>query len=219
MFRDPPRRVVKAVPATPDAVKTAAAAPSVPRSIALNAPPTFVVGDSWSYRVTNLMDGKERETKARIKEVRGDEVHFEAGHIMDAYGNWIRLKRASAVDTFSPPTPWFVFPMRPGNSSTIKTVQTTTEADGRVKVTDSEVKITVIGEEEIVVPAGKMRAIKLERLANWKQRDSDNGGVRTQTYWYSGPVKRLVLIEDKNVTLKGKTVFHERHALVSHSVQ
>jgi hypothetical protein len=77
----------------------------------------------------------------------------------------------------------------------------------------------VIGEEEVEVPAGKMRAMRVERVANWKERGSDNGGVRTQTYWYSGQVKRVVRLEDKNVTLKGKTLLHERHELASHTVR
>jgi hypothetical protein len=88
-----------------------------------------------------------------------------------------------------------------------------------VRVVDSQVKLTVIGEEEIEVPAGKMRAMKVERVANWKQRDSENGGVRTQVYWYNGAVKRVVLMEDKNVTFKGKTLLHERHALTSYASQ
>ena len=215
MFRSPPPK-----PAPPP-LKTASAPASAPRSVlvAVNSPPAFAPGDSWTYRITNLADGNVRQVNVRVKEVRGEEVQFENGTIVDLFGNMVRMRRGNTVDTFSPPTPWFVFPMRPGNVSDIKTVQTSTEADGRIRIMDSQVKLTVIGEEEIEVPAGKMRAVRIERVANWKQRDSDNGGVRTHTYWYSGHVKRLVLLEDKNVTLKGKTVLHERHALVSHSVK
>ena len=214
MFRSPP-------PKPAAAVKAPAAQPSAPRSaaVAVNSPPTFVAGDTWTYRITNLADGTVRQANVRVQEIRGDEVHFDTGTISDLYGNTIRLRRGNTVETFSPPTPWYAFPMRAGNVSDIKTVQTITEADGRIRVTDSQVKLTVIGEEEVEVPAGKMRAVRVERIANWKQRDSENGGVRTQTYWYSGHVKRLVLLEDRNVTLKGKTVLHERHALVSNQVK
>ena len=205
----------------PAPVKAAAAPASVPRSTAaaINSPPAFVVGDRWTYRITNLADGNVREVDVRIKEIRGDEVHFDTGTVADAFGNTIRLRRGNTVETFSPPTPWYAFPMRPGNVSDIKTVQTITEADGRIRTVDSQVKITVVGEEDVELPAGKMRAMRVERVANWKQRDSENGGVRTQTYWYSGHVKRLVLLEDRNVTFRGKTVLHERHALAGYSVQ
>lgn len=215
MFRSPPPKP------PPAPVKTAAAPTSAPRSaaVAINAPPAFAPGDSWTYRITNVADGNVRQVSVRIKEIRGEEVHFDTGTVADLFGNTIRLKRGNTVETFAPPTPWYAFPMRPGNVSDIKTVQTNTDADGRVRIMDSQVKLTVIGEEEVEVPAGKMRAIRVERVANWKQRDSDNGGVRTQTYWYNGQVKRLVLLEDRNVTLKGKTVLHERHALASHSVR
>ena len=214
-FRSAPRPA----PAAP--VKTAAAPASAPRSAstAVNSPPAFALGDSWTYRITNLADGNVRQASVRVKEIRGDEVHFDSGTVADLFGNTVRLRRGNTVETFSPPTPWFVFPMRPGNVSDIKTVQTITDADGRARIMDSQVKLTVIGEEEVELPAGKMRAIRIERVANWKQRDSGNGGVRTQTYWYSGPVKRLVLLEDRNVTLKGKTVLHERHALASYDVK
>lgn len=216
MFRSPPPKPAPAAP-----VKTAAAPASAPRSaaVAVNSPPAFKPGDSWTYQITNLMDGNVRQVKARIKEVRGDEVHFDTGTIADLFGNTVRMRRGNTVETFSPPTPWYVFPMRPGNVSDIRTVQTSTDADGRIRTTDSQVRLTVIGEEEVEVPAGKIRAVRVERVANWKQRDSDNGGVRTQTYWYSGQVKRLVQLEDRNVTLKGKTVLHERHALASHNVK
>ncbi len=216
LFRSP---LPKPPPAAP--VKTAAAPASAPRSasVAVNSPPAFTPGDHWTYRITNLADGNVRQVNVRIKEIRGDEVHFDSGTIADLFGNTVRMRRGNTVETFSPPTPWYAFPMRAGNVSDIKTVQTSTDADGRIRTTDSQVKLTVIGEEEVEVPAGKMRAMRVERVANWKQRDSDNGGVRTQTYWYSGHVKRLVLLEDKNVTLKGKTVLHERHALASHNVK
>jgi uncharacterized caspase-like protein len=205
----------------PAPVKTVAASPSAPRSIAAapNSPPAFVAGDTWVYRITNLADGSAREAKVSVKDVRGDEVHWSNGNVSDLFGNNIRMERSRSVETFTPASTWFAFPMRPGNVSDVKFVQTITESDGRKRVMDSQVKITVIGEEEIEVPAGKMRAVKVERVANWKQRDSENGGVRTQIYWYNGAVKRIVMLEDKNVTLKGKTVLHERHALTSQTTQ
>ena len=205
----------------PAPVKTAAASPSARRSLAVapNSPPAFAPGDAWVYRITNLADGSARESKISVKEVHGDEVHWSNGNVSDLFGNNIRMQRSRSVETFTPASTWFAFPMRPGNVSDVKFVQTITESEGRVRVMDSQVKLTVIGEEEVEVPAGKMRAIKVERVANWKQRDSENGGVRTQVYWYNGAVKRIVLMEDKNVTLKGKTLLHERHALTSYGTQ
>ena len=176
-------------------------------------------GDAWVYRITNLADGSTREVKVSVKEVRGDEVHWSNGNVSDLFGNNIRMQRTRNVETFSPASTWFAFPMRPGNVSDIKYVQTITDPEGKARIVDSQVKLTVIGEEEVEVPAGKMRAMKVERVANWKQRDSENGGVRTQVYWYNGSVKRAVLMEDKNVTLKGKTILHERHALASHGTR
>jgi len=218
MFRSPPP---PPKPAKAEAVKTVAASASVPRSAvaAVNAPPAFTAGDKWVYNVTNLADGNERRFEVRVTEVRGEEVHLANGNVLDLYGNNVRQKRGNAVDTFTPPSAWYVFPLRPGNTSVVKTIQKSTYTDGRETLTDTEVTLRVVGEEEVEVPAGKIRAIRIERVARWKQRDSENGGVRTQTYWYNSAFKRMVLFEDKNVTLKGKTLVNERTALASHELK
>jgi len=47
------------------------------------------------------------------------------------------------------------------------------------------------GEEDVTTPAGKFRAVKIERKVGWKQRAKpSDAGVNSYTYWYSGAAKR-----------------------------
>jgi hypothetical protein len=208
-------------PPAPVPAKTAAVAPSAARAIvAVNAPPNFAPGDKWAYRVANKIDGSERQWNLTVKEARGDEVYFSNGTTTDLVGNVVTYKRADgAVETYSPSTHWYLFPMRTDSVWDLKALQVVKDTAGATRTFDLVVHLKVIGEEEVDVPAGRMRAMKIERVIEWKQRDSQNAGVRTQTFWYSGNVKRFVLLEDRNVTNKGKTVANERTALTAYTVK
>jgi uncharacterized caspase-like protein len=200
----------------------AAAAASAARSakVPVSAPPIFVVGDRWKYAVANQLDGSRREWQMRVTDVRGDDVHYSNGNVSDLLGNNTRIKRADGtIESFTPSTHFYLFPMKPGNKWDLDSVQVITDAAGRKRTLDVQVRLTVVGEEEVEVKAGRMRAMRVERVARWKQRDSENAGVRTGTFWYNGAVKRWVRLEEKNVTSKGKTTVHEQVELASFEVQ
>jgi hypothetical protein len=84
---------------------------------------------------------------------------------------------------------------------------------------DLDVSVKVGDEEEVETAAGKMRGIRIEREARWKQRGSDNAGLSTSTYWYNSAVKRYVLAEFSTVTASGKVLVRERQELVSYAVK
>jgi hypothetical protein len=147
-------------------------------------------------------------------------VFYSNGNVSDLLGNTTRsTRRVGGFDTYSPSAQSYLFPMKTGNSWSLKLTQVTTDGEGRKRTTDVKVKLRVVGEEEVEPVAGKMRAMRVERVAEWKQRGSDSAGVRTQTFWYSGPVKRWVRMEDKNVTSAGKILQHEVWDLVGYKVQ
>ncbi len=79
--------------------------------------------------------------------------------------------------------------------------------------------LTVGVEEDIETPAGKFRAIRVERQAHWKQRNSKAAGTNTWTYWYSSAVKRFVVGEMTNSTGDGKLLQSERHELAAYDVK
>ena len=76
------------------------------------------------------------------------------------------------------------------------------------------------GEEDVTTPAGKFRAVKIDRKVSWKQRAKpSDAGVNSFTYWYSGAAKRYVVSQNTNVTASGKTLQSERWELESYKVK
>jgi hypothetical protein len=207
--------------AAPAPVKTAAAAkePKADPSkrtlpTAVGAPPNFVVGDAWTYRIVNKIDNTERTTTTRVTAIAGDRVEYSNGNVSDIVGNPRRIQRGERVENHTPSAQAYVFPLVPGSAFQIKSSQ---ETAGRHY--DLVTDIRIGDEEDVETPAGKFRAIRIDRVANWKQRNNKNDGVNTWTYWYSSTVKRFVAGEQSNVTTTGKVLMRERQELVSYAVK
>lgn len=212
----PPPVLAAAAPAPeakPGATKVASAAKrALPASV--GAPPNFAVGDLWTFRVTNQLDNSERRVQYRVLSIKGDDVEYSNGNISDPVGNNKRIRRGDGkFDLYTPSAQSYIFPLVPGSAITLKSVQTRDELTFDV-VTD----LKVGKEEDIEVPAGKFRAIKVERIAKWKRRDGKGEGIHTSTYWYSSTAKRLVLGDTSNVTGAGKVLMRERAELVAYDV-
>jgi Caspase domain len=199
------------------AAKPSSAAPSVARAVpaSIGAPPSFVPGDRWTYRIVNKLDGSERNSVTRVARVQGDEVSYANGNVGDTVGNLTRVTRSDGrVELLTPSNQFYVFPLKQGSTWDLKAFQEIGE-----RQFDLQVKLTIGVEEEVQAPAGKFRALRIQRVTSWKQRNSKAGGVNTWTYWYNSAVKRFVLAETTNVTTDGKTIQHERVELVSYEVK
>jgi hypothetical protein len=211
-FRAPPPAPAKAAAAKP-APAQASAKRAAPASI--GAPPAFVVGDSWTYRLVNRLDQTERSYTVRVKEVRGDEVHLASGSVTDPVGNFMRIVRnAERIEVYKPSNQFYVFPLRPGGTWTLKSY----EELGDRKY-DLKVSLKVGSEEDVATPMGTMRGLRIERESQWKQRGSDNAGVSRWTYWYNSAVKRFVAAEESNTTAAGKVLSQARHELAAYDVK
>ena len=209
----PAPMVVAAAPTPAPSTKVATAKRSLPASV--GAPPNFAVGDHWTYRVVNLLDNTERRAQYRVTSIVGDDVTYSNGNVSDPVGNNKRIRRGDGkADLYTPSAQLYIFPMVPGSAHTLKSVQTREDL-----VFDLVTDLKAGAEEEIEVPAGKFRAIKLERVAKWKRRDGKGEGVNTSTYWYSSAAKRYVAQEATNVTNAGKVLMRERVELVAYDVQ
>ncbi|QJR12457.1 hypothetical protein DSM104443_03543 [Usitatibacter rugosus] len=209
------------VAAAPAPVKTAAAVKG-PRAdpskrtlpTAVGAPPNFAVGDAWTYRIVNKIDNTERTFTTRVTAIAGDRVEYSNGNVSDIVGNPTRVQRGERVENHTPSAQAYVFPLVPGSTFQIKSSQ---ETAGRHY--DLVTDLRIGEEEDVETPAGKFRAIRIDRVANWKQRNNKNDGVNTWTYWYSSTVKRFVAGEQSNVTAAGKVLMRERQELVSYAVK
>jgi uncharacterized caspase-like protein len=215
-FREPvaEKPVVAASPPKA-AVASAGPAPSPRRSISAGSPPSYVVGDRWSYKVTNLVDQSTRDGTMRVTAIKGDEVFWANGAIGDHFGNFSKVIRPSGrAETYQPSNYLYLFPMRPGASWDVSSVQQLDD-----KTFDLKIRLEVGPEEEVDTPAGKLKGVKVTRVVSWKQREKPNAGTNTYTYWYNAAVKRFVRGEIHNVTDKGKLLQHERQELVSYEVK
>ncbi len=190
--------------------------PGVPRGApgAPRAPPAFAKGDRWTYRIRNLLTGSERASVIRVNEMKADEIVFDNGYVTDLVGNTLRTVSGDRVTRYTPSNQLFAFPLNSGGTWNFAFGS---ESDGRRY--DNTVRIVIGGEEEVATPAGTLRAVRLERTAQWKEHGKDNAGTHTMTYWYSGAVKRLVAAEIRNVTATGRVVLHERHELASYELR
>jgi hypothetical protein len=214
MFHNPPPK--PAPPKKEPAVgqKAAAATPSAARSVTSpGAAPTFAVGDTWNYRVVNLDDQSDRRFKMAVKEIRGSQVIWDDGIQGDLFGNFMRNRNGAAWQTFTPSNHMYVFPLNTGAKFSFPVVQ---NIDNGKRIYDQTVDIAILGEEDVETPAGKFRAVKIERKVSWRQRDKpSNAGVSTWTYWYAGPAKRWVLATEVNVHESGKRLQNMRYELES----
>jgi hypothetical protein len=163
----------------------------------------------------NRLDQSERPVTMTVRAVQGNEVTWLAEQKSDLLGNFTRIKRGEGWRTYKPASQMYAFPMNSGASSALRVE----ESDGQ-RFWDNEIRIDVGREEEITLPAGKFRAVKLDREVRWAQRDKpQNHGVNRWTYWYSGEAKRWIAAEQTNVTAAGKTLASERWELEKYSVK
>ena len=198
-------------------VKPAPAGAAIKRAVpvSLGAPPAFAVGDTWTYRLVNQLDQSERRYVVKVTEVRGDEVHLASGSITDTVGNFTRIVRnAERVEIYKPSNQFYVFPLKPGATWTLKTYEELGE-----KKYDLKVSLKVGSEEEVATPMGPMRGLRIDRESQWKQRGSDNAGVSRWTYWYNSAATRFGAADESNTTAAGKVLSRTRHELASYDVK
>jgi hypothetical protein len=201
----------------PEPLRVASAVPSAARAaapVSLGAPPAFAVGDTWTYRVVNLLDQSERNATFRIAAIREDIVEYSNGALGDLAGNFVKTNRNGRIDDFKPSNQFYVFPMRSGGQWNLKAFQKSGE-----RGIDIQVKLTVATAEEIDTPAGKLPGLKITREAQWKTRNGTSSGVNTWTYWYNSAVKRFIAADNVNVTAEGKVLTRERFELASFNVR
>lgn len=188
---------------------------NIPRAIEQpGAPPNFAAGDQWEWRLTDHLRKSTRVVKREVANIRGGEVEYKDDRVTDLHGNILRQRQGDGLRTYTPNSMFFIFPMTPGIRFTGKVVDTRGDS-----VSDQEVSLKVVGEEDITTPAGKFRAIRVEREIQWTARGSGNKGVARVTYWYSSQVKNFILYEWSNMTAAGRPLNQETMELVSYTVQ
>ncbi len=201
------------------APRVAATAPTASRSARPAAanplgPPTYAVGDEWTYRVRNLLDASERNWTIRVTEVLPDRVKVSNGMVMDPAGNILLSVSSNPPSAYSPAAAFYFFPMNPGATVSHKEVQ----QQGQ-RTFDIDATVSILAQEEIDTEVVKLRTFRMERKAHWQLRKGKSSGTSTWTYWYYPGAKRYVVGEHRNVTSAGKVLLHERLEILTFAVK
>lgn len=103
---------------------------------------------------------------------------------------------------FIPDEGLFKFPMRPGDTHEARyDMKDPTQGPYEVH---HERHVKVIGWEEVTVPAGKFRALRIESEGPFQRVDKAIAGTAKETAWYVPQVKRYVKWTFENSTFKGR---------------
>ena len=206
---DPPKKT-GGTPARPTADAKAAtpAAPSEPVKLASIAPTTAAiaiaraavlpsVGDTWNYLHVERDYGNKKESKYRltVDAVTDSEIRLRTGggtlRTFNRDGNLMRIEfKSGEVRTWEPFVPRFSYPLEPGKSWTQKYVYR--RADREI---DNDATSTVVGWEDVTVPAGTFRALKVSVVTWYRRKDNNFTGRWVSSHWIAPEVKYWVKAE------------------------
>ena len=209
--------VLKLAPKPPPAPAAATAGLTRAKSTQPGAAPRFEIGDWWEWRITDhLNNDAVRTRKRRIVSITGDAVTFDNGVVVDLSGNTMREKATGdKFRTYTPSTLFYVFPLTPGLTWSGISVE---EIAGDY-VSDLNTRIAALGEEEIDTPMGRFKTIKVERVAEWKNRKNGKSGTSRWTYWYTSQAKSALRFERTNTTGEGRLFIKETQELIAFNVK
>jgi len=158
------------------------------------ARPEVKVGDRWTYQRMDY-DARQARGKYEMEVVFAERGVIQVvsaqknkgGEIDTTYtSEWNAVTVPGRV--FNPHTGWFRFPLQVG-----ATYEAAFEAIMPKKGVQSrnQRRVRVVGWEEVTVPAGKFRALKLISEGEFQRLDGKSGTSRN-VIWYVPEVKRWV---------------------------
>ena len=172
------------------------------------ARPEVKVGDRWTYQRVDY-DANQARGRYEMQVVFADRgviqvvstQKFKEEEVDTTYTQeWNAVSTASRV--FYPHTDWLRFPLRVG--ATYKTGYDTVVAKKGWK-SRNEREVTVVGWEDVVVPAGKFRALKVVSNGRFERLDKGSvSGTSRNVIWYVPGIKRWAKITLENRPAGGK---------------
>ncbi len=208
--------VLKAAPPPPKrpAIASAPALPSRPRSVSIGAAPVFAVGDWWEWRITNELTGEARTVRRSITKADDETVTQDNGLVRDHSGNTRSEHIGGKLRTYQPSSMFYVFPMSVGVSWSGIITEGGDDYTGT-----NDVRIRVVGEEEIDSPLGRLKTLRIERAGEWRNTKTGRTGTTRWTYWYHGPAKQALRYQRSNTTAEGRLLIKETQELVAFNVK
>ena len=162
--------------------------------------PEIRVGDSWTYRSTNLLAPGTHDHETRVS-FAGDKLILTVstrksdGKEFDASwtAEWNAVRSYSEF-MYRPHTGTFRFPLRIGDEYKVQYELLRPRSDTVVRNTTRTVK--VVGWETVDVPAGTFRAIKVVAEGLVQPLDGSNAWRQETTFWYNPEVRRWVKVQN-----------------------
>lgn len=197
---------------------------AAPQGLAQNvAQPLLQVGETWSFQRVDLWRNEvvERyEQELRIKEGDRWTVQWRITDTQDARrrgsvtGEYLDARTLAFADTrMKGRHVPLNFPLQVGKQWSFQ-YEIVPEHHRNV-VIDQTAK--VVGWEEVTVPAGRFRTLKVVHEGRYRATDSGytwNGSIR-ETYWYSPEARRVVRMEYRDTKGDGTPYDQWRDELVS----
>jgi hypothetical protein len=158
--------------------------------------PEIRVGDSWSYRSKNMLgngvhtydlkvENSDGKTIQVVATRRGDSREFDGTFTSE----WNAVVGVSGL-IFTPSANVFTFPLRVGDTQSSS--YTASRPRSNVPPARVEAKVLVAGWEQVTVPAGTFRAIKVVVNADNYPPSSREPTKLLSTFWYVPEVRRWV---------------------------
>jgi hypothetical protein len=170
--------------------------------------PHVKVGDRWTYQRVNYAARKagsryelevvfsDRGVIQVVSTQKSKQEELDTTYTAD----WNAVSTATRV--FYPHTGWFKFPMQVGDQ--YKAAYDTVIAKQNIKARN-ERQVSVVGWEDVFVPAGKFRALKVVAEGRFQRVETSSvSGLSRNVIWYVPEIKRWVKLTLENRPDGGK---------------
>jgi hypothetical protein len=186
--------------------------------------PEVKVGDRWVYQRMDYASGEPRgryELRVVLAErgvihivsSRGEAEQRESDLTYTA--DWNAVSEHGRL--YTPHSGWFKFPLRVGarHRAAFEVLNPRTLTSSK-----AERDVTVVGWEEVTVPAGKFRALKLVSEGRYQRLDhASRVGTSRDVIWYVPEIRRWAKITFETSRSGKGTGGHSGEELVAYGVQ
>ena len=185
--------------------------------------PEVKANDTWTYRRTNYTPAVPQVTTymERVTFVGPDEIlpiNGNGSRDSQWSSEWGAISLGGSGTVHDKPARFLNFPLTVGTSHELTfEVVARRQGTARSRYRDT---VKVVGWEDVVVPAGKFRALKIEANGTFFRMDASFGGWTRREFWYAPEVKRWVKFIYQDGTRGPSSPYaNETHELIRFEVQ
>ena len=181
--------------------------------------PEVKVGDSWTYQRLGRKSNQPGRSTTRVTFVNERVIQTLTGNEGDETWttDWNAVSTRSG-NVYLPEQALLRFPLRAGDSYPVVYETKAPRSGTGAAHSRHERTAKVVGWEEVQVPAGKFRALKIEVDGPFYRIDAGFSGSAKHVIWYVPSVKRWVKLTYEDSTPRGG-YFWSGEELVSYKVK